>query len=140
MINDLGIFRGLMGKMAFTDHKATVIAQNVANADTPGYRAKMLKDPDFASVMALAGPKTGETLRMQATNDGHVGGIKGRPYTDPRASLQRTVYEAAPNDNAVVLEEQMFMAAKNAADQQMAANLFRRCAGMYRMALQGSGR
>lgn len=48
--------------------RSEVLASNLANADTPGYKAK---DIDFRSALGAAG---GQNLEMKTTNAGHLGG------------------------------------------------------------------
>lgn len=48
--------------------RSEVLAANLANADTPGYRAR---DIDFASAMAQASG-TSSGVAMQATQAGHI--------------------------------------------------------------------
>lgn len=57
--------------------RTELLAANLANADTPGYRAR---DIDFKSAMAQAsgasnGPSNGSgpAVRLQTTNAGHIG-------------------------------------------------------------------
>ena len=61
--------------------RSELLAANLANADTPGYRAR---DIDFKSAMAQAsGASNGATpaVRLQTTNAGHIGPkvINGAP-------------------------------------------------------------
>jgi len=48
--------------------RSTVLASNIANADTPGYKAR---DIDFRSVLAKAG---GRQLSLKTTQGAHLGG------------------------------------------------------------------
>lgn len=49
--------------------RAEVLASNLANADTPGYKAR---DFDFQSVLKNASELNANTQRLQATNKGHI--------------------------------------------------------------------
>jgi len=53
--------------------RTEVLASNLANVDTPGYRAR---DIDFKSVLAKASGDTapGGQVQMTATKAGHIGG------------------------------------------------------------------
>ena len=42
-LNKLDVFRLTNSKMGWLSERQTVLAQNIANADTPGYKAKDLK-------------------------------------------------------------------------------------------------
>ena len=48
--------------------RSTVLASNIANADTPGYKAR---DVDFRSVLAKAG---GRQLSLKTTQGAHLSG------------------------------------------------------------------
>ena len=77
------------------------VARNVANADTPGYRAADLRD--FAQVWRDQ-PHTG----LRATRGGHLSAVgwgtaAGRPVDAGG--------EPAPNGNTVSLEDEMIRAA-----------------------------
>ena len=52
--------------------RTELIANNLANADTPGYRAR---DIDFREAMArAAGDKTTSGVHLSTTQAGHIGG------------------------------------------------------------------
>lgn len=48
-----------------------VLANNLANADTPGYKAR---DIDFRAALSSAQSARGEASHMATTNAGHIGG------------------------------------------------------------------
>jgi flagellar basal-body rod protein FlgB len=138
MLEGIGLMRGIMAKMNWLDQNQQVIAQNVANSDTPGYRPKTLKDADFESFLGSAISKGTAPVKLIATDGAHFGALNGGAYTNPGVAKQKTIYEASPDDNGVVLEEQLFKANKNSTEYQIASDLYRRSAGMIRMVLQGS--
>ena len=57
--------------MLIRSQRAEVIATNIANADTPGYKAK---DIDFASALKAARSNQQSGNTMVRTNDKHIGG------------------------------------------------------------------
>ena len=70
MFERLEMFR-LAGALAeHAGQRQTVAAQNVAQADTPGYRALAVED--FAS--SYGGDARGDPFAMRATRPGHLGG------------------------------------------------------------------
>lgn len=98
------------------------IAQNVANADTPGYRARHL--PDFAEVWA----SRGETLR--ATRSGHL--------SAPNQVTMRAVSDSghlSPNGNSVSLEAEMVAAAEARQAHDFALAIHRTLSGAVRSTL-----
>lgn len=55
--------------LALRGRRAEVLATNLANADTPHYKAR---DVDFKSVLAQAVGEQGGTLTLRATQSGHI--------------------------------------------------------------------
>jgi flagellar basal-body rod protein FlgB len=101
-----------------------VIAENVANADTPGYKARDL--PDFAATWAQTG---GEGMR--ATRPGHFGSASDAPET---AAIRREG-QASPNGNTVSLQLEMLRAAEVRQDHEMALAIIKNTSGITRAAL-----
>lgn len=138
MLDGIGLFRGIMAKMNWLDQNQQVIAQNVANSDTPGFRPKSLKEADFDSYLgASLGRGATAPVKLLATDGEHFGAVQ-RGYNSPGIGKQKTIYEASPDDNGVVIEEQLFRANKNSMEYQIASDLYRRSTGMMRAVLQGS--
>jgi len=92
-----------------------VIAGNVANADTPGFRARDL--PDFATLYrADAG------FALRATRPGHLAMPAG---ASAQAMIEANVMGAeSPNGNTVSLEDQMIRAAQARQQHDLALGVF----------------
>ena len=59
--------------------RTELIANNLANADTPGYKAR---DIDFRQAMArAAGDKTASGVHLSTTQSGHIGGAASADAT-----------------------------------------------------------
>ena len=101
-----------------------LIAQNVANADTPGYKAMDL--PSFADAYRQAKPEG-----MQQTRPGHLAGFDGRTLSAPR----RSAGSEAPNGNSVSLEQEMVKAAGVRQDHEMALAIYRNTSEIIRASL-----
>lgn len=83
---------------ALTRHagaRQKLVAQNIANADTPGYRAK--DSADFASIWRSAG-----STALRTTDTRHISGTQTQT-----ARLVDAGGEASPNGNTVSLEEEL---------------------------------
>ena len=62
---DLPLLSQIKGRLSWLDERQRVIAQNVANADTPGYASRDLNQPtDFARALAEAAHKRGRSPRI----------------------------------------------------------------------------
>ena len=105
------------------------IARNVANADTPGYRARDLAD--FASVYS-----SDRTQTMRSTRAGHLPapgtGATGRMFVDAGT-------ETAPNGNTVSLETEMMKSAEVRQQHGLALAVYKSSLDMMRAAI-GRGR
>lgn len=120
--------RLLISRMAgaLASHAAgrqSVIARNVANADTPGYKA--MEVTPFADLVADPGP------RLAATRPGHLGDDGALPG----AESFRRGGEASPNGNDVSIEEEMIAAAETRQSQDMALGIYRSVSAIMRSSL-----
>lgn len=128
-----GLFDLLGTRMRWLAQREVVLGQNLANADTPEYAPRDLREGDFARLAReIAGPPGG--LRLRETDPGH---LNGQPAA--RIGLngreQRDTFEVAPDGNAVVLEEQMAKLSETALAYQTTTNLYKKYLGMVRTAL-----
>lgn len=117
-------------RLGWLGQRQEVLAQNVANADTPGYRARDLKPLRFRELVTAAP----DPVRMETTRSGHIESQR-RADGPFKVAEQRTVYETAPDGNAVVLEEQMAKVSETALSYSLANELYRKQLGMFRIAL-----
>lgn len=108
-IETLGMARAMM---AHAQTRQLAIARNVANADTPGFRAR-----DVAPFDPHATPAT--PLKM--THARHIG--DGPAGTLP-LNLVDAGGEAAPNGNTVSLEEEMMRSAETTRDHELALTIY----------------
>ncbi len=101
MFKSLEIFKISHAMASHAATRQTVVAQNMANADTPGYVARDLVP--FTEIYESA--QSSRTMR--ATRAGHHGNaLEASPIT-PRETLADT----SPNGNTVSLEEEMIKSA-----------------------------
>jgi len=101
-----------MARHAATRH--ALISQNIANADTPGYKAKDVAD--FSAV-----------LKAQAMGQGEAS-------LDPMAVIERPTV-GSPNGNSVSLEEELMRGAAAKQDHQLAISMYRSTLGLMKTAV-----
>jgi len=130
-LDGLSVFQLMGQKMNWLATRQTLISQNVANADTPGYAPVDLKPFNFKAHLELA-----EALPIARTNSGHLmpGGVSRIPVT-----TSGEVIETQPDGNAVSIEDQMTKAADTGAEYQMILNLYRKQVGFIKTALGRGG-
>ena len=76
--------------------RAEVLSTNLANANTPGYKAR---DVDFASILGeMSGNQSGD-LKMAATNAGHMN--SATENADTVDLKYRIPFEPSPDGNSV---------------------------------------
>ncbi len=133
-LDKLTLFGLMKGKIRWLSQRQEVLAQNIANADTPGYKPSDLKAFDFKSMVEA--PQS--TLNMSATSASHLSGRR-QSIGVARVVEQDRSYETMPNGNAVVLEEQMAKIAETQLSYKLATELYRKHIGMIKTAI-GKGR
>ncbi|HEX5777302.1 MAG TPA: flagellar basal body rod protein FlgB [Xanthobacteraceae bacterium] len=126
-VTDLPLFSMLKTRMYWLNERQKVLAENVANADTPGFRGRDLKQLDFHEALR----STGE-VKLATTAPGHIGGSTG---TSQFPMDNRGGFETTPRGNAVVLEDEMMKVAQTQMDYQAATALYSRSLGLIKTAL-----
>lgn len=121
------VLDGLALRMRHLSARAGVIAENVANADTPGYVARDVAAPDFAA--------RARTHALAANHERHI------RAASLSSSALRTVAapdgEASLTGNEVSLETQMMKLSETRMDYQLATSLYRKGLDMMRLAARG---
>jgi flagellar basal-body rod protein FlgB len=125
---NLPLFQLLGRKMAWLNQRQQVLAQNVANADTPDFRPSDLLPMDFRAALRSSGG-----LMPVRTNEMHIGvSLRGQ---GPYVAKQDRDAEMSPDGNGVDLEEQMVKMAQTQADYQLVTNLYHKQVGLIKAAL-----
>ncbi len=137
-IQDIGLFQAIGAKMDYLNQRQSIIAQNVANSDTPGYRPQDLVDVNFADMLreqtqSSNGVPAVRQVSIAATDNGHIGGVN--ESANVRSAKSREPYEVAPAGNAVIMEEQLIKAGQNAMDYNLMLSVLQKEVGMIRTAL-----
>lgn len=130
-ISNLPLMRAMAAKMDYLDKRQGIIADNIANADTPNYQSKDLTKVDFGSV--LKNVTDAKKVRLETTNNGHMPGPNA--IKNAKDQKDKLTYEVAPDKNAVILEEQMIKANEIQMDYTLITNLMTKQSVMFRIAL-----
>ncbi len=123
----------LQQRMDYLQARQALIAQNVANADTPGFQTKDLRP--FAESFDKALLRAQELARTSAAHIERSPGATG----DPREDRQYDGWEQGPDGNDVVLEQEMIKAQDTRASYEMANLLVSKHVTMTRMAFSVRG-
>jgi len=126
-ISDIPILRMLHTRMLWHQERQRLLAENVANADTPRFKPSDLAPLRFEQRMAaLDAP-----LALTRTQGGHVAGLPGGAAFRPN----QTSFAVRPSGNAVDLEEEMLKVGANQMDYQAVTTLYRRSLNLLKTAL-----
>jgi flagellar basal-body rod protein FlgB len=125
-IADIPILSMLRTRLDWAQTRQRVLAENVANADTPHFRPRDIAQPKFDSSPSIA------PVRLATTESGH---IQGSDSADSFRAQRANGYEIRPTGNAVNLEEEMMKVAANQMDYQAAASLYTRSLSLLKTAL-----
>lgn len=98
MFETLDVFRLSSAMAKHAGQKQALAAQNVANADTPGYRARDI--PDFRTLYL----PTADAGAQRATRARHLNGVPGASGMVAPVEIKQG---ATPNGNQVSLEAEM---------------------------------
>lgn len=124
MFETLDLIRMAGAMAAHSGARLGVIAGNIANADTPGYKARDL--PSFEEVWR---DSAGDGMR--ATRPGHLGSTAP---DDPATPFLRAG-AGSPDGNTVSLQAEMVAAAEVRQDHDIALAIYRNAGDILRAAL-----
>ncbi len=128
-LRQIPLFSMITRQMDWLTTRQKVLAQNIANADTPNYQAKDLVPLDFAAMARAAGNK----LNMETTSAGHIkAGLSaaGSPKVfETKATL------TSPSGNGVIIEDELMKVSETQAEYELITRLYRKHMGMLRSAL-----
>lgn len=127
-LSQVPLFAALSQRMAWLTERQTVLAQNVANADTPGYVAQDLPEPDFRKYLAQSTSK----VALATTQPGH---LTVAPSLASSAAVPDKSDTATGKNHHVSLEDQMVKVSQTANDYAVAATVYRANLGMVKTVL-----
>jgi flagellar basal-body rod protein FlgB len=125
-ITDIPILSMLRQRMEWHQERQRVLAENVANADTPNYRARDLAPPDFSHEMQAA-------LTLDRTNPLHITTQAGGGSAFAADSSGR--YQIRPRGNSVTHEDEMMKVASNQMDYEAVTSLYTRSLALIKLAI-----
>ncbi|CAO4167367.1 flagellar basal body rod protein FlgB [Methylorubrum populi] len=133
-LTDLPLLGMLRNRMQWHQARQALLAENVANADMPGFRPRDFAEPSRSSA-GLAAP-LGAAVGgdgLARTDIRHIGlSAESGPNADPRRFKG---FEVRPSGNGVNLEEEMMKAGDNQSDYQLVASLYQKSLDALKIAV-----
>ncbi len=128
-IGRLDIFRLAQQRLGWLERRQEVLAQNIANANTPGYAARDLVP--FDRVMARSGGAA--LVRTSAQHIGAGAAPAGR------VREERLVAERMQDGSTVRVEDQVARVAETETKHELTVGLYRKYMGLFRITLGRGG-
>lgn len=129
-IGDMTLLATVRKRLAWLTQRQEVLAQNIANADTPKYRASDLKPFQFKEILR----RESAQLNMVSSTSNHLPGQRKR-IRDFSEQIERLPFETSPNGNSVILEEQMAKVNESQISHRFTTNIYKKHMQMFMMAL-----
>jgi flagellar basal-body rod protein FlgB len=131
-ITDVPILSMLRTKLNWNQERQKVLAENVANSDTPNFRERDLVAPKFQEPGLISAQPVAPVM-LATTEGAHIGGMS-MSGTSFRTENKGN-YEVRPTGNSVNLEDEMMKVAANQMDYQAATALYSRSLNLLKMAI-----
>jgi flagellar basal-body rod protein FlgB len=129
------LLAGIQTRMRNLSERQNVIAQNIANSETPGYKAREVSEPSFAGLVnsgiAVAKPRVQLTDAMKS-----LGAVQP---VGTGLVLDKDITETKPDGNNVTLEDQLLKMGQVQADFAAMTSLYRKQISMMKTALGKGG-
>jgi flagellar basal-body rod protein FlgB len=131
-IGDLPGLAALRTRMQWHQERQRVLAENVANSDTPKFRPRDLVEPKLDLSGANASGGAMGTLPMMRTSGSHIS-ASGAPETFDQN--RKVGFETRPAGNAVNLEDEMLKVSSNQMDYAAVTSLYTRSLHLLKTAI-----
>lgn len=122
------LFQAMKDRVAWLTQRQEVLAQNIANSDTPGEPPMEIEPFTFGGVVRREG------IQLETTRDKHMLAPRrgGREFSIDET---RKPYETAPAGNAIILEEQMMKLNETGIQHKLMTELYKKHLKMFRTAI-----
>ena len=119
------LLEGIARAMHHMATRQKVIAQNIANSETPGFKAREVETPDFSSLLS-AQEGSPRVARPRITLSGGMAALGARMPAGGGTIRDRDISETKPDGNNVTLEEQLLKMGQVQADFAALTNLYKK--------------
>ncbi len=124
-ITESGILSLMSAKMSYLGQKQSVHAENVANANTPGYKAKEILPFETVLKETSGG--------MRVTDPQHI--VPASMAGVNAKTKKAKSFETLPSGNSVDLEQQMMEVSKATMEYQADVSIYNKFVSLLRVAI-----
>lgn len=122
MLNNLKIFNAASARMEHASLRHSLIASNIAHADTPNYVGKDLKNFTLE----------GDSVRMRATRMTHLNITQTLdPYSGLKDPVKQSAFDETLNQNKISIEEEMAKATEAQASHNFSSSIWRKSMNLF---------
>ena len=133
-VGKLPFFQLMKHHFHYTGQRQRVLADNIANVDTPGYKSQDIMSFDEKNFGRMLAHK----LNLETTNVRHMTGSDRMGAF--RQEYDGTPWEIARSGNTVILEDQIMRMNDNSGAHRLTSDVYSKQLGMIRTTLQLSQR
>ncbi|MES2269493.1 MAG: flagellar basal body rod protein FlgB [Pseudomonadota bacterium] len=128
------LLAGIGQAMKNLSERQRVIAQNIANSETPGFKARDVNAPNFSSLLSEAadGPSV---VRPRIVLTSGMSALGARQPMAGNIVMDADTSETKPNGNNVALEDQLLKMGQIQADFATMTSLYRKQMGLLKSAI-----
>lgn len=121
-LSDIPLFAMADRRLAWVDARQSLLAQDIANADTPHWQSHDLKP--FAAALSQA------SVELARTDPAHLA-----PPTSTAFGAAAQPQEQAPDGNAVAIDKELVKVADTDAAHELVTSLTKKYLGLVRTAI-----
>lgn len=130
--SDLSVFNLLTSRLNMLETRQKTVAENVANANTPGF---VPRDVDMTSFDRVLQRQAAPSVSKMVLNASRAGHFDGKPVeASSVATLKTPDSEVTMDGNAVVVEEQMLRLNQIKTDFDTAMSLYQKGLSLIKLA------
>jgi flagellar basal-body rod protein FlgB len=129
------LLTGLGQAMKHLSERQNVIAQNIANSETPGFKARDVAEPNFSNLLAAQEGGKPAIARPRINISSGMSALGARQPSGGHILLDTNTSETKPDGNNVALEDQLLKMGEIQADYATMASIYRKQLGLLKTAI-----
>lgn len=136
-----GLVAGIGQAMRHLSERQRIVAQNIANSETPGYKGREVDAPDFSELLARTGNarSSAKVAKPRIALTSTMTALGAREPESGRVRLDKDFTEVKPDGNNVTLEDQLLKMGQIQTDFTTMTNLYRKQMSLMKTALGRGG-
>ncbi len=145
-LDDIPLFAMLKSRLGYLTQRQQLIAQNVANADTPGYAPQDLKPFTLPNMGGAGGGTLGMTpvrtnaMHLAGSGSSAAGGSSAAAGSQSWQPQTTADSETRMDGNKVVLEDEMMKMTDSRMNYDTAIGLYEKSLSLLQLAMRAPGK